>query len=124
MTARDINQLLDDKITVDNFKLSIGDEFENYARLMKTNGSIIDLQFEEDEIIHLDKFKFKKLLDLVIDGRLSNIHLAYICDCLTLAEDSIVDEKTNELIFEIADSKINGGYKSNTELRELILKLD
>ena len=94
MTARDINRLLDNKITVDHFKSSIAEEVENYGRLMNKKGSTIDLKLQEDERIHLDKSRFRKLLDLVIDDRLSNVHLAYICDCLTLANKLIVDQQT------------------------------
>ncbi len=124
MTAKDLNELLDNKITVDDFTLSIADEVENYRTLMNKKGSTIDLRFQEDENILLDKLKFKKLLDLAIDGRLSSIALAYICDCLTLADKLAVDEKTKDLIFELADPEINGGYKDKKELKNIILKLD
>ncbi|MFI5406644.1 MAG: hypothetical protein ACHQ1D_09040 [Nitrososphaerales archaeon] len=83
MTAKDLNELLDNKITVDDFMSSIGGEVENYRTLMNKKSSTIDLRFQEDENIHLDILKFKKLLDFAIDGRLSSIALAYICDCLT-----------------------------------------
>jgi hypothetical protein len=124
MTSGQLNRLLDDKFTVDDFKASIADEVENYGQLMNKKGSTIDLRFNEDEEITLDKLKFKKLIDFVIAGRLSNIHLAYICDCLTLADKLTTDEKTNDLIFEIADPEINGGYKDKKTLTDMVSKIN
>ncbi len=123
MTSRELNRLLDDKFTVDDFKVSIADEVENYGRLMNKKGSTIDLRFNEGEEITLDKLKFKKLLDFVIAGQLSNIHLAYICDCLTLADKLTTDEKIHELIFELADPEINGGYADKKMLTDMVLKI-
>lgn len=124
MTSRELNKLLDDKFTVDNFKATIADEVENYGRLMNKKGSTIDLCLYEDEEITLDKLKFKKLLDLVIAGRLSSIHLAYICDCLTLADKLTTDEETKDLIFEIADPEINGGYVDIETLKDMVSRIN
>jgi hypothetical protein len=62
-------------------------------------------------------------LDFVIAGRLTNIHLAYICDCLTLADNLTTDEKINDLIFEIADPEINGGYVDKETLMNMVSKI-
>ena len=124
MTSRDLNKLLDDKFTVDDFKATIADEVENYGRLMNKKGSTIDLRLYEDEEITLDKPKFKKLLDFVIAGRLSNIHLAYICDCLTLADKLTTDEETKDLILEISDPEINGGYMDKETLTDMVSRIN
>ena len=58
MTSRELNKLLDDKFTVDNFKATIADEVENYGRLMNKKGSTIDLRLYEDEEITLGGLKF------------------------------------------------------------------
>lgn len=123
MKSGELNRLLDDKCMVGDFKASIADEVENYRRLMNKKGSTIDLRLCEDEQITLDKIKFKKLLDFVIAGRLSNIHLAYICDCLTLADKLTTDEITNDLIFEIADPEIDGGYADKKTLTDFVSRL-
>lgn len=39
MTSRDLNKLLDDKFTVENFKATIADEVKNFGRLI--NKSVI-----------------------------------------------------------------------------------
>ena len=63
----------------------------------------------------------KKLLLEALSGNLSKIHLAYICDCLTLGEKvHFENENLKDLIFEIADPEINGGYKTNSELIRII----
>jgi hypothetical protein len=124
MRSRELNKFLDDKFTADEFKASIADEVENYGRLMNKKGSTVDLRLNEDEEITLDKLRFKKLLDFVIAGRLSNIHLAYICDCLTLADKLTTDEKTRDLIFEIADPEINGGYLDNERLTDMVSRIN
>ncbi len=120
MKNRDLNKLLDDKFTVDNFKAIIDEEVKNYGRLMNKKGSTIDLRLYEDEEIILDKHKFKKLLDFVIEGRLSNIHLAYICDCLTLADKLRTDEETKNFIIKISDPEINGGYMDKETLKVMV----
>jgi hypothetical protein len=124
MTSRDLNKLLDDKFTVENFKATIADEVENYGRLMNKKGSTIDLRLYEDEEITLDKPKFKKLLDFVIAGRLSNNHLSYICDCLTLADKLTTDEETKDLILEISDPEINGGYMDKETLTDMVSRVN
>lgn len=124
MTSRELNKFLDDKLTVDEFKASIADEVENYGRLMNKKGSTIHLRLYENEEITLDKLRFKKLLDIVIAGRLSNIHLAYICDCLTLADKLTTDEETKDLIFEIADPEINGGYFNKETLTDMVSRIN
>jgi hypothetical protein len=123
MTSRDLNRLLDDKFTVDDFKATIADEVENYGQMMNKKSSTIDLRLHEDEEITLDKFRFKKLLDFVITGRLSNIHLAYICDCLTLADKLTTDDETKNLIFEVSDHEINGGYMDKETLTDMVSRI-
>jgi len=91
---------------------------------MNKKGSTIDLRFSEDEEITLDKLRFKKLLDFVIAGRLSNIHLAYICDCLTLADKLTTDDETKDFIFEIADPEINGGYLDKERLTYMVSRIN
>jgi hypothetical protein len=124
MTTRDLNRLLHDKLTVEEFKTLLADEVDNYGRLMNQKGSTIDLRLYENEEITFDKLKFTKLLDLVITGQLSNIHLAYICDCLTLADKLRTDEKIKSLIFEIADPEINGGYLDKKTLTDMVSKIN
>ena len=72
----------------------------------------------------MDRLRFRKLLAFVVGDRLSNIHLAYICDCLTLTEELTADEKTKELIFEVSDLEINGGYVDRKTLAEMIIKIE
>jgi hypothetical protein len=124
MTSKQLNRLLDDNFALDDFKASIADEVENYGRLMNKKGSSIDLRLFEDEEITLDRLRFKKLLDFVIAGRLSNIHLAYICDCLSLADKLTTDKETQELILEIADPEINGGYVDKETLTDIVSKIN
>jgi hypothetical protein len=124
MTSRELNRLLDDNFTVDDFKASIANEVENYGRLMNKKGSTIDLRLIEDEEMTLDKLRFKKLLNFVIAGQLSNIHLAYICDCLSLADKLTTDEETKDLIYEIADPEINGGFVDKEMLTDMVSKLN
>lgn len=124
MTSSELNKFLDGNLTVDEFNASIADEAENYRRLMTKKGSTVQLQLIEDEEITLDKLKLKKMFDFVIAGQLSNIQLAYICDCLTLAERLRTDEETKDMIFEIADPEINRGYLDKEALRHLISKIN
>jgi hypothetical protein len=123
MTSRDLNRLLDDKFTVDDFKATIADEVENYGQMMNKKSSTIDLRLHEDEEITLDKFRFEKLLDFVIAGRLSNIHLAYICECLTLADKLTTDDETKNLLFEVSDPEINRGYMDKETLTDMVSRI-
>jgi uncharacterized membrane protein len=123
MTSREFNRLLDDIVSAEYFKVSISDEVENYKRLMKKLGSSITLQLVENEKIVLNKTKFKRLLGMVNSGQLSNVHLAYICDCLSMANDLTADDITSDIIHELADPEINGGYADEETIMELMRRL-
>lgn len=102
----------------------ISDEIEVYKSLFQKKGTSIPLNFTEDKNIILNKSSVCKLLNDTHDGHLSNIHLAYICDCLTLGENvTFENEVIEEIIIQIADPEINGGFKSPDEISELIDKL-
>ena len=76
---------------------------------------------DEDEEITLDNSAIKKLILETLSGRLSNVDLAYVCDCLPLGEKvDYMDEKAKDIIFEISDPEINGGFKSDLELVKFI----
>jgi hypothetical protein len=124
MKSSDLNSFFLGNIDVMDIKNSIQQDVENYSRLMKREGSTIPLNFIDNESVHMNQANLKKLLQETINGKLSNIHLAYICDCLSIAEDfDFENEKILNVINEIADPEINGGYKSIDELNELLKKL-
>lgn len=124
MKTSDINSFFSGNIEVIDLKNSIQQDVENYSFLMKNKGSTIPLNFCDDESILINQTDLKKLLLETINGNINNIHLAYICDCLTLVEDiQFENEKISNLIYEIADPEVNGGYKSIEELEELIKDL-
>ncbi len=109
----------------DNLKKIIQEEVSSYSKLLQKKGSTIPLLFNEDEEIILDNSAVKRLLQETLSGRFSNVDLAYICDCLTLGEKVLInDERTKDIIFEIADPEINGGFKSDFELRDIIDGID
>lgn len=88
---------------------------------MEKVGLRISLIFDEDEELLLNDTSIKKLLQETLSGSLSNVDLAYICDCLTLGERvDYESEEAKNIIFEIADPEINGGYKSDEELKSMI----
>ena len=121
MKSSDLNQLLKGTSSGGYLQSIINEEVLSYESLLKKKGSSIPLIFHEDEDIMLDAMSVNKLLQEVITGKLSNVHLAYICDCLTLGERvDFANEKLKDLIFELADPEINGGYKSNPELKEML----
>ena len=99
MKSSDINSFFLGNIEVIDIKNSIQQDVENYSLLMKNEGSTIPLNFSDDESIHINQANLKKLLLETINGNLNNIHLAYICDCLTLVEDiHFQNEKISNLI--------------------------
>ena len=120
MKASDLNKLFIGLATGDNLKQVIQGEVASYEELMK-RGASIPLIFEEDEKITLDSSAIKKLILETLSGRLSNVDLAYVRDCLTLGEKvDYTDEKAKDIVFEIADPEINGGFKSDLELKTFI----
>jgi hypothetical protein len=77
--------------------------------------------FEEDEEVIIDNSAIRKLLQETIDGSLSSIALAYICDCLTLGEKvDFKNEEAQDIVYQIADPEINGGFKTEVELKQLM----
>lgn len=122
MKSSNLNRYLKGIFSEDEIKKDIKEEVSSYCKLNEKMGSTNPLYFYEDEEVILNNSTVKRLLQETLSGRLSNIELAYICDCLTLGEKvQFTDERSKEIIFEIADPEINGGYKSDTELIKLIL---
>jgi hypothetical protein len=125
MKASDLNKLLNDLSTGDNLKQAIQGEVASYRELMKKRGASIPLILDEDQEITLGSSAIKKLILETLSGRLSNVDLAYICDCLTLGEKVYyTNEKAKDIVFEIADPEINGGFKSDLELNQLIVRFN
>ena len=121
MKASDLNILFKDLSTGEDVKQTIRLEVSSYVELMKKKGSSIPLLFNEDEEVIINSSAIEKLLKETLSGRLTNIDLAYICDCLTLGERvNYTEEKLKDIVFEIADPEINGGFKSDMELMEFM----
>ena len=124
MNATDFNLFLSGKISPEKFRVLIDTEVTNYFKLMSKKGTTIDLRFLEDESIYLDGYKFKKLLNSIVSGELSNVHLAYICDCFSLADDVTFEtDQIKEFVLELADPEINGGFKQMKELAQMASKI-
>ena len=119
---------LDNALNGDSFGHTLADKISNevdeYKLLLKKTGSSIPLRFNEDKEIYLSNSSIKKLLKATHDGNLSNVHLAYICDCLTLCERVLFEsEDLKEMIFDLADPEINGGFKTPEEIADILNKL-
>jgi hypothetical protein len=103
----------------------LADEITTYGTLIKKMGAGIPLIFNEDEAIAIDHVWLKGLLKEVLTGSLNTMELAYICDCLTLGERvTYSDGKLKDIIFEIADPEINGGFSTISEIEVLINQLN
>jgi hypothetical protein len=121
MKSSELNRFLYTGFTGADFKALIENEAASYGQLMQKMGSSISLIFDEDEDLLLNDASIKKLLQETLSGSLSNVDLAYICDCLTLGERvDYESEEAKNIVFEIADPEINGGYKSDPELNSMI----
>jgi hypothetical protein len=122
MNSSDLNKLLVGISTGEDLQIIIQKEASFYYQLMmEKKGSSIPLKFNEDEEINLDGLAINTLLHETLSGRLSNVQLAYICDCLTLGEKVFfLDEKVEDMVRSIADPEINGGFKSDTDLKTII----
>ncbi len=124
MTSDDINSFLSAKTNTEDFKKIIDEDVENYVNLQKKVGSSIHLNFQDTKEINLNNVKLKRLLEETFEGNLTSTHLAYLCDCLTLAENiNFESEHIKEVIFSIADPEINGGYMSTKEIEEILNSL-
>lgn len=121
MKSSDLKQLLLGISSGDILKVKIEEEVTNYRKLLDKKGSSVPIIFNEDEEILLDNAGIQRLLEETLSGRLSNVDLAYICDCLTLADKvHFKDEYVEDIVFEIADTEIPTEFKSDTELRWMI----
>jgi hypothetical protein len=124
MKSSTINSFFTQKISPIEFSKLINSEVVDYERQMSKVGSSVSLYLEENEPINIDKNGLIHLLTSTTLGKLNNIELAYICDCFTLAEEIHYEsEDIKDVIFDLADPEINGGYKSNTKLEEIISTL-
>lgn len=124
MTSNDIISFLSSETNTADFKKVIDTDVENYIILLKKTGSSIQLNFHDDGEINLDTKKLIRLLNETRTGNLSSAHLAYVCDCLTLADCiNYENEKIQDIVFSIADPEINGGYKSTDEIEQILISL-
>jgi hypothetical protein len=121
MKSSELNEILHGKLSGKDLRSKIDSEVSSYTKLMEKKGASIPIIFNEDAEIIINQVAIKILLQATIIGHLTNVHLAYICDCLTLGEKvNFENEKVKDLVFEIADPEINGDYKSNSELEVYI----
>ncbi|AWA31108.1 hypothetical protein HYN48_13980 [Flavobacterium magnum] len=124
MNASTLNKILKDGSKIQLLKTEINAEVFAYEKLMQKTGSTISLHFIEDESTFLNTQGLLNLINQTLNGSLNNIELAYICDCLTLVENlEFENNKVKEVVFEIADPEINGGYKSVEELKSITKSL-
>ncbi|CCG52942.1 Hypothetical protein KQS_04880 [Flavobacterium indicum GPTSA100-9 = DSM 17447] len=121
MISKELNDYLNERITIDIFKNGIRGEVSDYESLLKKKGATINLYYDDLEKVYLENSTVVKLLEETISGNLTNIELAYICDCLTLAENiEFQNEQVQDIIFKVADPEINGGFKTEKELKSLL----
>ena len=124
MTSSALNLLITGRISGNDFSALLADEITTYGTLIKKKAADIPLVFNEDEVIAIDHIWLKGLLKEILTGSLNKLELAYICDCLTLGERVIYsDGKLKDLISEIADPEINGGFRTISEIEVLIDQL-
>ncbi len=125
MNSSVINLFLVDRLSGFDLYKRIEGEVSEYSASMAKSGSTVNLYFSEDETIYLDKGALVKLLSEVLHGNVSPQSLAYMCDCFTLSERiEYENEPIKNLVFEIADPEIDGGFKSNSELQEILRKIN
>ena len=123
MISKELNDYLNERITIDVFKNGIRGEVADYESLLNKKGATINLYYDDLENVYLENCSVKKLVEETISGKLTNIELTYICECLTLAENiEFQNEQVKDLIFGIADPEINGGFKTEKELKSLLAK--
>jgi len=121
MKASDLYNTLNGSSSGETLSKNISNEVDKYKFQLQKKGSSIPIYFIEDKDIFLTKSFLRKLLNDVYEGTLSNIHLAYICDCLTLGEKvTFEDEVLKDIIYEAADPEINGGFKNSNEILSFI----
>lgn len=124
MNTSDLNDTLNGQVSGQALAEKISSDVTQYALLLKKKGSTIPLNFIEDKEIFLSRSSIGKLFGEVLSGNLSNVDLAYICDCLTLGESVFFEtENLKDIIFDLADPEINGGFKKTEEIADLLNRL-
>jgi hypothetical protein len=125
MNSSVINLFIEDRLSGFELYKRIEGEVSEYSASMAKLGSTTNLYFSEDETIYIDKLALVKLLSEVLHGNVSPQGLAYICDCFTLGERIVYqNELIKDSVFEIADPEINGGFKPDSELQEILRKIN
>ena len=120
MKASDLNKLFKGVVDGNELSVLLEAEVNNYHRLLNKKGSTIPLIFQEDEDILINKNALNRLLKETLEARLSNVELAYICDCLTLGERvNYKDEEVKDIVLDLAGPEINGGHRTLDNIRNL-----
>lgn len=124
MKSSDLNHFLLGNLNATTLKSIIDKDVEKYEASLKVPQSIINLNYHEDAEILLDAVKTSRLLTETVSGVFTSLHLAFICDCLTLSENiTYENEQLKDIVFSFADSEINCGFKTEEEIREIIKAL-
>ena len=124
MKSSDLNHFLLGNLNATTLKSIIDTDVEKYEASLKVPQSIINLNYHEDAEILLDAVKTSRLLTETVSGVFTSLHLAFICDCLTLSENiTYENEQLKDIVFSFADSEINCGFKTEEEIREIIKAL-
>ena len=124
MKTSELLDFINGKMSSEQFKLTLAGDVKTYESLLKKKGSSIPLHFIEDRELVLDTAVVKTLLQETCNGKISNVDLAYICDCLTLGEIvRFENEVVEDIIFEIADPEINGGFKNEQDVKNYLQRL-
>ena len=102
-------KLLKNEISVTRFKSSIQSEVEEYSKKLRTQGTSVIINVDEDCSIYFAKNDLLRLCEYYLNNNLTDSEVHYITDCLTLSESvSFESQKLIEFLEEMTDPELNG----------------
>ncbi|HEY6436106.1 MAG TPA: hypothetical protein VIY47_05925 [Ignavibacteriaceae bacterium] len=103
------HKLFKNEISIAIFKGMIQSEVEEYSKKLKTKGTSLTINVDEDCSLYFSKNDFLKLCEYYLNNKLTDSEVYYIADCLTLTESvSFEGQELLELLEGMTDPESNG----------------
>lgn len=103
------HKLFKNEISIVIFKSRIRSEVEEYSKKLKTKGTSLTINVDEDCSLYFSKNDLLILCEYYLDNNLTDSEVYYIADCLTLSESvSFESQELLELLEGMTDPDSNG----------------
>jgi hypothetical protein len=122
MTLSNIKKFLESNTDseLNNLKLSISEEVNNYIKQLKKGGASAPIYLEEDIDLTIEHKSLVRICQAYLSKKLTAFEVSYVVDALLMSERTIIlNETTKEKLELLTDPEINGEL-SESEIIDIL----